>query len=189
MNRRTRTILSRGRARRYARGMESSDNPYQVPQSASAEPSMVSGGGGLARQVTVVAILMMVQGGLEMLMGIFFVIFGGAMAVYARQEAVQQGLAFGGVSGAMGMAGMVTGLLHVVAGWQSYFFRRRWLGFLALFTGLGSMLTCYCFPTALVLMIYGLIVYASAQTAWAFELGRRGMSREQILMALYTQGF
>ena len=175
-------------ARRYARGMENSDNPYQAPQSASAEPSTAWGGGGLARQVAVVAILMMVQGGLEMLIGVFFLIFGGTMAVYARQEEVQQGLAFGGVSGVMGMAGIMTGLLHVVAGWQNYFFRRRWLGILALFTGLVSLLTCYCFPTSLVLMIYGLIVHASGQTAWAFELGRRGMSREQIMMALYTQG-
>lgn len=162
------------------------ENPYQAPQSLPGEAASV--GGGLARQVPVVAILLMVQGGLELLMGAFFVVFGGTMALYARQEAVQPGMAMGGVSGVMGGAGVVAGLLHAVAGWQNYFFCRRWLGITALVTGLGSMLTCYCFPTALVLMIYGLVVYCNAQSSWAFALAQRGMSREQVVTALYTQG-
>lgn len=178
-------MLSSARARRYARGME---NPYQSPQSAGAEPAAAAGGG-LARQIPVVAILLMVQGGLEVLMGGFFVVFGGTMAMYAQQEAVRPGMAMGGVSGAMGGAGLIAGLLHVVAGWQNYFFRKRWLGVAALFTGLGSLFTCYCFPTSVLLMVYGLIVYFSARSSWAFRCGQTGMPREQIVTALSLQGY
>lgn len=178
-------MLSSPRARRYARGME---NPYQSPQSAGGEPAAAVGGG-LARQIPVVAILLMVQGGLEVLMGGFFVVFGGTMAIYAQQEAVRPGMAMGGVSGVMGGAGLLSGLFHLVAGWQNYFFRKRWLGVAALFTGLGSLLTCYCFPTAVLLLIYGLIVYFSGQSSWAFHCGQQGMSREQIITALSLQGY
>ena len=163
------------------------ENPYQAPQSVAGE-SEAAAGGGWARQVTVVAILLMVQGGLELLMGGFYLLLGGTMAMFAREEAVQPGMVFGGVSSVMGVTGILAGALHAVAGWQNYFFRRRWLGITGLVAGLGSMFTCYCFPTALVLMIYGMIVYCSGQSSWAFALGQQGMSREQILTALETQG-
>jgi hypothetical protein len=162
------------------------ENPYQSPQTSSGELA-VSPHGGLARQIPIVAILLMVQGGLELLMGALYAIFGGTVALYAQQEAVRSGMALGGVSGMMGGAGVVAGALHAIAGWQNYLFRRRWLGVIGLVTGLGSILTCYCFPTALLLMIYGLVVYLNAGSSWAFALGRRGMSREQILTTLNTR--
>lgn len=165
------------------------ENPYQAPQSLPGESAAAARGGGLARQVPIVAILLMVQGGLEVLVGGVFLLFGGTMAVFATQEAVQQGMFFGGVSTVMGIVGIAAGVLQAVAGWQNYFFRRRWLGLAALIAGLGSAFTCYCFPTALVLMLYGLIVYCSRQSSWAFALGRQGLSRERILTALDAQGY
>ncbi|HVX11794.1 MAG TPA: hypothetical protein VHC22_11485 [Pirellulales bacterium] len=161
------------------------ENPFQSPQALSGEPAG-STGGGLARQIPVVAILLMVQGALELLVGGFFLFFGGTVALFAKQEAVQQGMIFGGVSTAMGASGVLAGALHAIAGWQNYFYRRRSLGIVALVTGLGSLFTCYCFPTALLLMGYGLIVYCSAQSAWAFAAAQQGMSREQIWTALNT---
>lgn len=173
-------MLSTSGARRYLREME---NPYQSPQSIGAE-AVASAGGGLARHVAVVAILLMVQGGLEILMGGFYVFLGVMTAVYAQQEGVRPGLAIGGVYGVMGAASLGSGILHAVAGWRNYFFRTRWLGIVALVAGLGALFTCYCFPTSVALMIYGLIVYLNAQSARAFEWGQQGMSREQIVLAL-----
>lgn len=163
------------------------ENPYQSPQSTGAPAQGNRGGGRLARQVAVVAILLMVQGGLELVTAGFYLFLGIMTVIYAEQEGSRQGLAMAGVYGVMGGAGLASGILHAVAGWRNYFFRTRWLGITALVAGLASCLTCYCFPTSLALMIYGLIVYFSPQAVRAFQRGEQGMPREQIVMALDSE--
>lgn len=171
------------------------ENPYQSPPNVPGEATAASRGG-LARQVPIVAILLMVQGGLELLMGGFLLLMAGTFAVVAAQQNPMAanpnaplppqafGWALGGTYGVMGVGGLAIGVLKAFAGWRNYGFRGRVLGIAALVSGVLSLVTCYCFPTAILLMIYGLIVYLNAETAWAFSMGDQGLKRDQVLWHL-----
>ncbi len=152
----------------------------------------------MANQVLAVAILMIVQGVLECLMGI---IFSAAAFIVPRiiEEAHKKqgpgpmavpGLPPGsedlltGIYLTMGICGLIAGLVHVIAGIRNISYRGRTFGLVALFMSVFSFATCYCAPTSLGLMIYGLIVYFNHETARAFELAGQGMSREQVRFAL-----
>ena len=162
------------------------DNPYRAPTTNEAA---LAAGLGRARQVPIVAILLMVQGGLEVLFGGFILVYGLIMGAVAPAGGDNLGPPGAGLPLWVFVAGFIvygavalfTGLLRLVAGWRNYFFRGRLLGLAALVGGMASLLTCYCFPTALALLIYGLIVYLNDQSAAAFELGKQGYRREQIL--------
>jgi hypothetical protein len=146
-------------------------------------------------QVTVVAILMIVQGVLELLMGGFLVVM--AIVIRPIMEDVLQRQPGGPPPGmplmpadmakfamviylAMGVAGLLAAPLRIIAGIRNLRYRGRGLGITAMFVGLLSGLTCYCGPTSLGVLIYGLIVYFNEQTARAFEMGERGMSAAEI---------
>ncbi len=133
------------------------DNPYQSPQ----EPSTPFGSGlptdmnhrprGLVGHVRALAILMVVQGALDLVMACFL----GVMAVVigplmSQAEAPRAGgpppeqmswlviIIYGGMAAAM----LVVALLHIVAGVQNWRFRGRVLGIVALASGAFSLLTC-----------------------------------------------
>ena len=61
-------------------------------------------------------------------------------------------------------------------GFQSYMF-----GIVALLSGLSSIYTWFCAPTALALLILGLIVYLQSDTREAFQQGEAGKSTDAIL--------
>lgn len=163
------------------------DNPYRSPIGEAAS----YGAPGRAHHIPIVAILLMVQGGLELLFGGMMSVYGiimGAVAPAGEPNFDPAGQGpplpswfFAGMLIAYGAVPLATGLLKVIAGWRNYFFRGKLLGIAALVGGMASVLTCYCFPTALALLIYGLIVYLSDQSAAAFALGKQGYRREQIL--------
>jgi hypothetical protein len=171
------------------------ENPYQSPQSMTPVPA-AAGTGGRARQIPTVAILLMVQGGLELLMGGFYVLFGGVFAFMAVNPDVGQvnanppfepqvfGWLIVGIYAAMGLGAFAVAVLKLFAGWRNYSFRGRNWGIAALVSGVASAVTCYCFPTALALMIYGLIVYLNPQSAAAFACAAQGQPRDQILWQL-----
>ncbi|HEV3340626.1 MAG TPA: hypothetical protein VG125_09720 [Pirellulales bacterium] len=169
------------------------ENPYQSPESLPGYAA-ASSGGGMARQIPVVAILLMVQGGLEMLMGGILALFGSTFAFFMVQQQGQGGanvppgppfgLLMVAVYAVMGIGAFAVAALKLFAGWQNYFFRGRTWGIAALASGVVSIVTCYCFPTALILMVYGLIVYLSAEAGWAFSLGDQRFTREQVLWHL-----
>jgi hypothetical protein len=153
----------------------------------------------MANQVIVVAILMIVQGVLECLMGIFLAVMALVFVPsFLEMAERQQKGAPGGPPGmppgfaelatgiylVMGLAGLIAGIAHLVAGIRNVSYRGRVLGMVAMFLGLISIGTCYCAPTSLGVMIYGLIVYFNQETARAFELGEQGMSREEIRRTL-----
>ncbi len=87
----------------------------------------------------------------------------------------------------MGLVGLVAGILHIIAGIRNLSYRGRTLGIVALIAGGLSVGTIYCAPTTIGLMIYGLIVYFSADGRRAFELGEKGMSGAEI-RELYARG-
>lgn len=175
------------------------ENPYQSPENPADFVSDRAGSpfgdhipGGKASHVPIVAILMMVQGGLEVLfagyvmaMGVFMAVFVGSAAA-GQPPSVQGpppemvGWVMGGIYLVFGAGLMAGAILKLFAGYRNYRFRGRTLGMVAMFSGLVTVFGCFCFPTALALLIYGLIVYLDQQTVYAFQLGDQGQTPEQI---------
>ena len=169
------------------------DNPYQSPQDSGGVPFSEGGSGGMGSHIRIVAILMMVQGGLETLIGVMLLIMGGVMpSVFANMAAgapagpgqapppAAVGWVLGGVYFGLGVVLLAGAVLKLVAGWRNFWFRGRVMGLVALSSGLVTIFTCYCFPTALALFIYGLIVYLNGQSIRWFALGARGATPEEI---------
>lgn len=174
------------------------ENPYQSPENPADFVSDRAGSpfgdhipGGKASHVPIVAILMMVQGGLEVLIAGYVLVMGVIMAVYMGGAAgapppgqgpppEMVGWIMGGMYLVFGAALMAGAILKLVAGYRNYRFRGRILGMAAMFSGLATVVGCVCFPTALALLIYGLIVYLDQQTVYAFQLGEQGQAPEQI---------
>jgi hypothetical protein len=175
------------------------ENPYQPPANSADFVTDRAGTpfgdhipAGKASHVPIVAILMMVQGGLEVLMALYMLVLGILMPVFVAGQGAGQpappqgpppamvGWAMGGFYLVIGASLLAGAVLKLIAGYRNYRFRGRILGFVALFSGLATLLTCICFPTALGLLIYGLIVYLDQQTIYAFQLGEQGKSPEQV---------
>ncbi|HEV7221260.1 MAG TPA: hypothetical protein VGN42_01065 [Pirellulales bacterium] len=179
------------------------ENPYQSPESSPDIGAAQSGSPfadhipvGRASQVPLVAILMMVQGGFELLFAVLLLVMavvmptsmmagaaGGPAPAQGPSPAVMASV-IGGVYLVLGALVSIAGVLKLTAGFRNYRYRGRTLGIVALFSGLATVFGCYCFPTALALLIYGLIVYFDRQTVYAFELGRQGQTPEQIKACL-----
>lgn len=159
-----------------------SENPYQPP------PELPSDRPGAAlpypnesskiRQVRVVAILMMVQGGLEIIMSGFLMIMALVLASGGELIPSPDGLSpeasfwfpsvlFGGIA----LIHFVVAGLHLYAGFLNYRYQSRMLGIVALLCGFATISAKFCFPTAMALMIYGLIVYLDSNVRQAFQRG------------------
>lgn len=169
-------------------------NPYAAP-TASAVRGVPHGDGtagpGLVRHVMPVAILMIVQGSLELLMAIMFVALTVAVPFMFPEGGMARELGAGPPPGVfksfmmaiycvMGTGGLVAGVLHLTAGIFGLRFRRRRLGVVALIVGMASATTIYCFPTAVGLAIYGLITYFNPAVVAAFALGDAGVPAADI---------
>ncbi len=141
------------------------------------------------RQIKIVAILLMVEGGLESLMGIFLCVMGPVMMAFmsASPPPSTGGAAppppelFGAIYISMGAATLIAGILKVIGGIRNVSLKSRTLGFVALGSSVLSLASCYCIPTALGLGIYGLIVYVNERSAQAFKLVETGMSADQAI--------
>jgi hypothetical protein len=148
----------------------------------------------VVNHVTVVAILMIVQGFLEVGMGLLYIVMAFVMPALFQQAQMQQqgqvgappGLPAGfaaimaGIYGGMGAAGLFAGVLRVVAGFRNIGYRGRVFGMVAMIFGLISLGTCYCSITSVALLIYGMIVYSNGDVIRAFELGERGVPSDEI---------
>jgi hypothetical protein len=142
----------------------------------------------MANLVPVVAILMIVNGAIVSLMGLFFIIVGPASFALnflalqsqpARNSAdtVIMTVVYGFYV-LIGLLVLVCGILNIVAGIRCLNYRGRTLALIALFSNLAPMFTCYCMPTSLGLMIYGLIVMFQSDVAYAFAEVARGVPPE-----------
>ena len=70
----------------------------------------------------------------------------------------------------------VLALLKVVAGIRNFGYRNRVLGILALASSPLNVFTCFCFPSGLVILVYGLVVYCHREASRAFASRRRADS-------------
>jgi hypothetical protein len=173
-----------------------SDNPYAPPRSTVADPSADLFAARVSSRkmvghVPVVAVLMMVQGGLELLMGVFLAVMAGIFPLLMRMEGGQAGregpppevIAWTmlAIYGSLGLLTIVAAVLHFLAGLRNYRFRSRTLGLVALAGGLVTVFSCYCAPTSVALAVYGLVTYLNADVGQAFQEGEAGRSRDEIL--------
>ena len=84
----------------------------------------------------------------------------------------------GGTVVAIVMFGL--GGLWIYSGVSVMKYRRRTLAIVALAAGMVTFFTCYCFPTSLVMGIYGLIFLLNEPVARAFQMGSQGKSVQEI---------
>jgi hypothetical protein len=173
------------------------ENPYQSPEEPCASPDRRSLGEldrrppGLVGHVRVLAILMLVQGALELVMALGF----GAMAIVMpriMEADLHRGpnppqmppnfsMIFGIEFGVFGAMVLTAAVLHITAGLRNYRFRGRILGIVAMAGGVLTFLTFWCLPTAIGLGVYGLIVYLNGSVSEAFRMGEAGCSTNEIL--------
>lgn len=171
-------------------------NPFAAPRSTRTMPSWSGAAdgalpgamaGGLVRHVMPVAILMIIQGALEIVMGVVYLALIVVVPALIADMPAGKGMppaAFQSilavVYGVMAAGGVIAGPLHVAAGIYGLRFRRRVLGMVALIAGLLSASTIYCAPTAIGLAIYGMITYCNAAVVAAFALGDAGVPAADI---------
>jgi hypothetical protein len=181
-------------------------NPYQSPNFSdlpqcnfgSANPELSSS---ILTQQRVVAILMMIQGTLSVLMGLVFIGAAIMLPQLITADMQRQARPPGGPNtdqmmwillgtySVMGACGIIPGLLLIYAGFQNLWLRGYTLGIVALSSGAISLGTCYCLPTALALLIYGLIIYLNVTTKKAFALAKEGETYDSIMQRAIGQRY
>lgn len=175
------------------RDLDPAQNPYANFSTSASAGTSSSLAGGLISHVRIVSILMIVQGSLVVLLGIFMAVMGFVMPAimqadpnFANTPNAPPMWIFPTIYGGLGFMLLVVGVLNILAGIRNYRFRSRGLGITAMSMGMAAALTCYCAPTAIGLLIYGLIVYLNPQVAAAFALAQQGYTPDQILAAVYS---
>lgn len=138
----------------------------------------------MAARVQTVAVLMIVQGALELALGLMLsgagllLATGWSAAPFSlRSVPAESALAFT----VLGPALLVVGGLKAVYGIRNHRYRGRLGGIVALASGGLSLPSCCCAPSALALLAYGLSVYLSPEARRAFQMGEQGLSPEWIL--------
>jgi hypothetical protein len=170
-------------------------NPYSV-QDYGAPVTSLAGQPVLNRsiivQIRVIAILMIVHGSLCVFLGIGLAIMSVFLPslIIAQQQKMppqpngvtppQMQIMLVAVYGGMAAAGIIPGLLQIVAGIANLRLKGRVFGIVALVSGMLSVGTCYCTPTAVGLLVYGLIIYLNETTKQVFALGREGKTWREI---------
>jgi hypothetical protein len=173
---------------------DSSDNPYQSPQASGCPFAPITPFGyvrprGLMGHIRAVAILMIIQGALEFLMGfglIGLLFFMMTMLKEMKHDGSSPNMPFLPIVviyGSMAAAGFLASLLHIWAGIKNLRFRGRTFGIAALACGCLSVFTFYCSLTTIALAVYGLIVYLNRESTEAFQRGESGQTPDQVYAA------
>jgi hypothetical protein len=164
-----------------------SDHPHQVPGSPAAyDPRLPRRG--MVQQIRVVAILNAVQGTLELLMSLMYLLMGGFFGLFMRAEMARNdpnGEVFANImAGIMLVFGgmmLLSAGLRIYSAFRNYFLQSRVLAIVSLCLGLLAAFTGYCAPTAIGIAVYGLIVLFNKEAIEAFELRSKGASAEDVL--------
>ena len=178
-------------------------NPYQSPnpgqnpfgETASGSMPVQPRGPGMVNQILVISILMIVHGGLAVMMGIYFLVMSFVFPMIASAPPntangpppemmmwIMFGLFF-----VLGLLTTIGAVLQIYAGIRNLGFQSHTLGMVGLVGGgVATMAGCYCIPTSVALLVYGLIVYLNPEVKLAFQMAERGMSKEQIMASFYS---
>jgi hypothetical protein len=172
-------------------------NPYSADFSTTTPPSYGAPGGPLLNrsilaQIRVIAILLIVHGVMLLLMGIMLAgiafIFPAIISSQQMKTGTQPGqptpaqfqMIMVVVYGGMSAAAIVPGILQIMAGIANLKLKSRTFGIVSMVAGTLSMVTCYCGPTAIGLLIYGLIIYLNETSIRAFALGQSGKTWAEV---------
>jgi hypothetical protein len=148
----------------------------------------------MVSQVPIIGILLIVNGVLCILYGIVLMGMGpfmqwmfGMQAAQAPPEAQAQlkqmqemMRIFTYVYVVQGIANAVGGAINIAAGIPAMRYRRRTFVIVGLFSTVATFASCYCLPTSLGLMIWGLIVMFQKDVDEAFKMGAAGRSVDEI---------
>ncbi|QDT12447.1 hypothetical protein [Planctomycetes bacterium K23_9] len=186
------------------------NNPYRPTnvgrqmhgESLSLPPGQTRG---MTGHTTVLGVLMVVQGVFDFLAGIMVGVYAWFMpelfmqmqAEAAKRAAQNGGAAPQGMPPDMGMyiaigGGIIAavlvliGVLLIYSGIGVTSYRRRGLAIASLLLGVLTLMTCYCFPTSLILGVYGLIVLFNQSVTLAFHLRGEGNSATDIQRAFLS---
>jgi hypothetical protein len=141
-------------------------------------------------QVPIVGVLMIVNGSMTILMGLVLAAMGPLIYTLVKMDGAQRNGMGPGDEGVLtvmsavylilGLVVLASGILNVFGGIRARNYRSRTVVLVALFANMISIFTCYCAPTSIGMMIYGLIVIFQPDVARAFELGQQGISPDEI---------
>ncbi|MCI0684818.1 MAG: hypothetical protein L0Y71_22200 [Gemmataceae bacterium] len=143
-------------------------------------------------QVTVIGILMIVNGALCVLYGLLLIFVGPLMLSFMNfqgappqaqpqiQQAQQMFQIVSIVYIVLGAVVAIAGCMNIAGGIAAVKFRSRTFVITALFFNIVPTFTCYCTLTSLGLMIWGLIVMFQGDVAHAFSLGASGYTADEI---------
>ncbi len=174
--------------------MSQNVNPYEAspdlgqPENLQVDPYLASRGQTMLTQLTVVGIFQIVQGALESFLAASLIAFAFLFPMFAAQASpgtappMPPNFMFG-LTMYYGIAGGLTlffGILRVITGITSFWFRGRLLLFISLFGGLVSCSTFYCSITSIALAIYGAIVLNQPGIKYAFQLAKNRMPANRI---------
>lgn len=159
--------------------MNESIRPPQWTSDYFRDPAASQLGRGMIGHVPIVAMLLIIQGGLEILMGLFCLAFLGLVLLVPDPELANL-RPLAGLVAILCAPCFLCGAVRIVAALFNLRYRRRVLGMTALGLGLVTMITGYCAPTAIALAVYGLIVYLNEPVVAAFEMGDRGLATSEI---------
>ncbi|TWT82200.1 hypothetical protein CA13_36610 [Planctomycetes bacterium CA13] len=185
-----------------------SQNPYSPAQDPSVVVSSSPGNlsdvvsRGMVGQVQILGVLMIVQGILMALMAVgiaFYAFFMPSMLEAMQQQAAAQGgnaptpmppefgpmMMIGG--SILGTLIFALGAATVYCGFRTTQFRNRMLSMVVLCAGLLTAFTCYCLPTQLALVIYGLIVLLNGPVVEAFRFVDQGHSARDVQSAYLSR--
>ncbi len=166
-------------------------NPYAMGPQAGYMPPDASQPhySSVIQQVMPYGILMMVNGGLFLLMGLILVAIPVMILTLADGADLgdQEAMIVTGVYGVMGVAMLTGGVLQLWAGWRAIHFRGYVLTILGIASAALGSLTCYCAPTGIALAIWGLILLLNSDVQHAFQMGKTE-SRETILKHFSYRG-
>jgi uncharacterized membrane protein HdeD (DUF308 family) len=175
-------------------------NPYQPPSFDATQfqdqpafpPGSPYGQSNWVNQVRTFAILNLVQGILELLFGLMISAAVAMFPFLADMEAVKKAQAeqgnpeqmfwvMGVVYLVIGIIALTSGILRIVAGVQNYRLKGRMLGIVSLIVGMAPVFTCYCAPTAIALLVFGLIIFLDPAVKSAFSMVKQGRTVSQVL--------
>jgi hypothetical protein len=142
----------------------------------------------MVSHVRTVAILMIVNGSLQLLLGVMFVGMVVFMAIVTLRDKAEDPPPAERLSLAvmvvfyvgLGLVLLLAGVLNIRAGRRARAFRNRRFVLVALFGNAAVAPTFYCAPTSLGLLIYGVLVFYNAEVVRAFELGDQGVPAAEI---------
>jgi hypothetical protein len=164
-------------------------NPYGSP--SFAEPTAVSISGeklspAVLVQQKIVAVLLIIHGFLGIVVGIIYAISAMFMSVIIARgggwgpDPVDAKTRVTITSGVMAACGLIPGVLQLVAGFMNLWLKGYTTGLIAIGSSLAMVVACYCAPSALILLVYGLVIYLLPTTRRAFALAQQGLDFDTI---------